>query len=163
NGIPWVEVRVPERALYGPQTQRAVENFPISGLRLPRSFLRALGLIKAAAAKVNGDLGELPPQSAAAVEAAAIELMEGVHDSHLPLQQCRPPVGPPWGRRRDCSSTAVSRLRMVCAQVIGYDAAIAWCAGAGNFELSVMTPVMAYDLLETEESPASATQNFSER
>jgi len=55
------EVRVPAGALYGPQTQRAVDNFPISGLRFPRSFIRALGLIKAAAAKVNGE---------AAVEAA---------------------------------------------------------------------------------------------
>ena len=65
------EVRVPEGALYGPQTQRAVEHFPISGMRFQRSFIGALGLIKAAAAKVNGDLGELPPRVAAAVEAAA--------------------------------------------------------------------------------------------
>ena len=51
------EMRVPEAALYGPQTQRAVENFPISGLRLPRAFIRALGLIKACAANVNGPAG----------------------------------------------------------------------------------------------------------
>src|SRR5690349_16533473 len=50
------EMRVPADALYGAQTQRAVENFPISGLRFPRSFLRALGLIKSAAARVNGRL-----------------------------------------------------------------------------------------------------------
>ena len=50
---------------------------------------------------------------------------------------------------------------MVCAQVIGYDATIAWCAAAGNFELNVMMPVMAYDLLETIEILAAATANFS--
>src|SRR5947209_20554604 len=73
---PMGEVRVPAGALYGPQTQRAVDNFPISGLRFPRSFIRALGLIKAAAAKVNGE---------AAVEAAANEVMEGIHDSQFVL------------------------------------------------------------------------------
>ena len=51
------EVRVPADAVYGPQTQRAVDNFPISGLRFPRSFIRAIGLIKSAAAKVNGRIG----------------------------------------------------------------------------------------------------------
>ena len=54
------EMRVPADALYGAQTARAVENFPISRLRFPRSFIRALGLIKSAAARVNGELGELP-------------------------------------------------------------------------------------------------------
>src|SRR5262245_24178907 len=77
------EVRVASEALYGAQTQRAVDNFAISGLRFPRSFIRALGLIKAAAAKVNGDLGELPPPLAAAVESAANQVMEGVHDSQF--------------------------------------------------------------------------------
>ena len=60
------EVRVPADALYGAQTQRAVDNFPISGLRFPRSFLRALGMIKGAAAAVNLDLGLLEPEMAAA-------------------------------------------------------------------------------------------------
>ena len=77
------EVRVPSGALYGPQTQRAVDNFPVSGLRFPRSFIRALGLIKAAAAKVNGDLGELSPTVAGAVEAAANQVVEGAHDSQF--------------------------------------------------------------------------------
>ena len=53
------EMQVPAAALYGASTQRAVENFPISTLRLQRPFLRAIGLIKAAAAKVNGELGQL--------------------------------------------------------------------------------------------------------
>jgi len=54
-------------------------------------------------------------------------------------------------------------LLMVCAQVIGNDATIAWCGAAGNFELNVMMPVLAYDLLESEQILASATQNFAER
>ena len=74
------EMRVPSQALYGAQTARAVENFPISGLRFQRSFVRALGLIKAAAARVNSRIGQLPPEKAAAIEAAANEVAEGRHD-----------------------------------------------------------------------------------
>jgi fumarate hydratase class II len=79
------EVRVPAGALYGAQTQRAVENFPISGLRLPRPFLRALGLIKGAAAGVNRDLGLLDAERAAAIEAAARAVDQGTHDAHFPI------------------------------------------------------------------------------
>jgi fumarate hydratase, class II len=79
------EVRVPAGALYGAQTQRAVENFPISGLRLPRPFLRALGLIKGAAAGVNRDLGLLDADRAAAIEAAARAVEQGAHDAHFPI------------------------------------------------------------------------------
>ena len=68
---------------YGPQTQRAVENFPISGLRFSRPFIRALGLVKASAAKVNGELGELPADLAKAIEAAANQVVEGAHDSQF--------------------------------------------------------------------------------
>jgi fumarate hydratase class II len=79
------EVRVPKDALYGAQTQRAVENFPISGHRMPRPFLRALGLIKGAAAGVNRDLGLLDAARASAIEAAAREVEEGTHDAHFPV------------------------------------------------------------------------------
>src|SRR5262245_40832964 len=79
------EVRVPAGALYGAQTQRAVENFPISGQRMPRAFLRALGLIKKAAALVNRDLGLLDAGRAAAIEAAARGVEEGLHDAHFPI------------------------------------------------------------------------------
>jgi fumarate hydratase class II len=77
------EVRVPFDALYGAQTQRAVENFPISRLRFTRPFIRALGLIKSAAASVNTELGQLPPDIAAAIESAAEEVVEGAHDSQF--------------------------------------------------------------------------------
>ncbi|HEX9597673.1 MAG TPA: class II fumarate hydratase, partial [Anaerolineales bacterium] len=79
------EVRVPSKALYGAQTQRAVENFPISGLRFPRPFLRAMGMIKGAAAAVNQELNLLAPDVAAAIQEAAREVEDGAHDAEFPL------------------------------------------------------------------------------
>ncbi len=79
------KIEVPADALYGAQTQRAVENFPVSGIRMPRSFIRALGLIKSSAARVNGELGLLPADTAAAIASAAGEVAEGVHDAHFPI------------------------------------------------------------------------------
>ncbi|RPJ57585.1 MAG: class II fumarate hydratase [Acidobacteria bacterium] len=79
------EVKVPVAALYGAQTQRAVDNFPISDLRFQPSFVRALGLIKRAAATVNRDLGLLEPDVAGAIERAAAEVESGLHDRQFPL------------------------------------------------------------------------------
>ena len=79
------EVRVPADALYGAQTQRAVENFPVSGLRFPRAFLRAFGMIKGAAAAANQELGLLEPEMAGAIQQAAKEVEDGLHDAHFPL------------------------------------------------------------------------------
>jgi fumarate hydratase class II len=79
------EVRVPAHALYGAQTQRAVENFPVSGIRFPRAFIRALGLIKAAAAEVNAELGLLDRETAKAIVRASVETAEGKWDEHFPL------------------------------------------------------------------------------
>jgi len=79
------EVRVPANALFGAQTQRAIENFPVSGLRFGRSFIRALGIIKSAAAAVNAELGLLDATLAAALEHAAAEVADGRHDEHFPV------------------------------------------------------------------------------
>ncbi len=79
------EVRVPAGALYGAQTQRAVENFPISGRGLERAQIRALGLVKAACARVNGSLGVLEGSLASAIAAAADEVAAGRHDAHFPV------------------------------------------------------------------------------
>ncbi len=79
------EVRVPAQALYGAQTQRAVENFPVSGLRMPRAMLRALGLIKAAAAQANEALGLLDGRTASAIRSAALEVAAGQHDGEFPI------------------------------------------------------------------------------
>ncbi len=79
------EMRVPTSALYGPQTQRAVENFPISGIRFPRRFIHALGTIKKACAQANRDMGWLDPRVAEAIERAADEVVEGALDGQFVL------------------------------------------------------------------------------
>ncbi|WP_020499286.1 class II fumarate hydratase [Sciscionella marina] len=79
------EVRVPADALYRAQTQRAVENFPISGHGLERKQIRALGLLKGAAARVNQRLGVLEAEVAGAIAEAADEVAEGRHDEHFPV------------------------------------------------------------------------------
>ncbi len=79
------EVSVPKDALYAAQTQRAVDNFPISPLRFPRQFIRAVGLIKGAAAAVNLDLDQLDAEMAAAIQGACAEVAQGAHDAHFPL------------------------------------------------------------------------------
>lgn len=79
------EVKVPVDALYGAQTQRAVLNFPVSGIRFPRVFIRSLGLIKAVTAEVNAGLGLLDPTIAQAIHLAALEVAEGAWDDHFPL------------------------------------------------------------------------------
>ena len=79
------EMRVPADALYGAQTQRAVENFPISNLRFPREFVRAMGLIKLAAAKANMDLGHLDKKVGEAIVNSAQEVIDGKLDSQFVL------------------------------------------------------------------------------
>lgn len=79
------EVRVPAHALYRAQTQRAVENFPISGTRLERRHIEALARIKRAAALANARLGVLPDDVAQAIAAAAAEVAGGAHDAHFPV------------------------------------------------------------------------------
>jgi fumarate hydratase class II len=78
-------LEVPADALWGAQTQRAVQNFPPTGLRMPRAFIRALGLIKHAAARANAELGSLPQDVSAAIQAAALEVAEGRHDDQFPV------------------------------------------------------------------------------
>jgi fumarate hydratase class II len=78
-------LRVPADALYGAQTQRAVNNFPISGLPMPREFIQALGLIKSACAKVNQDLRLLDDERAIAIQRAAEGVAHGTYDDHFPV------------------------------------------------------------------------------
>ncbi|HTQ37080.1 MAG TPA: class II fumarate hydratase, partial [Steroidobacteraceae bacterium] len=79
------ELQVPAAALWGAQTQRAVQNFPISGRRMPRDFIRAVALIKAAAARANSGLGLLDADIAAAIVQAADEVAAGGHDAQFPV------------------------------------------------------------------------------
>jgi fumarate hydratase, class II len=79
------EVRVPADAYYGAQTQRALENFPVSGMRFPRRFIQAIGLVKSAAAAVNGELGLLEPRTSQVMAAAADEVADGRWDGEFVL------------------------------------------------------------------------------
>ncbi|MCW5965042.1 MAG: class II fumarate hydratase [Bryobacterales bacterium] len=79
------EVKVPASALYAAQTQRAVENFPISGIPFPRPFIRALGMVKATAAEVNQSLGLLDGAVVGAIVSASAEVESGQHDAQFPL------------------------------------------------------------------------------
>ena len=79
------ELQVPADALWGAQTQRAVENFPISRLPMPRQFIAALGLVKWAAAGANAELGLLTSDKAVAIQNAALQVAGGAHDEHFPI------------------------------------------------------------------------------
>jgi fumarate hydratase class II len=79
------EVRVPRDALFRAQTQRAVENFPVSGVPIERALIGALAAVKGAAAVVNGELGVLETEVAGAIHDAAAEVAGGVHDGHFPI------------------------------------------------------------------------------
>ncbi|MEO5629734.1 MAG: class II fumarate hydratase [Thermomonas sp.] len=79
------ELEVPADALWGASTQRAILNFPISGQPMPREFIRALGLVKAAAAQVNGDLGLLGKSMAVSIGKAAMAVAQGEHDAQFPV------------------------------------------------------------------------------
>jgi len=79
------EVQVPQNALYGAQTQRAVNNFAISGLTMPRAFIQALARIKAAAARANGELGLLDTEVTDAIVAACGEILAGKHEDQFPV------------------------------------------------------------------------------
>ena len=79
------ELQVPEDALWGAQTQRAVNNFPISGLAMPRQFIAALGLVKWAAAGANAELGLIKSDLAIAIQKAALAVSAGEYDAHFPI------------------------------------------------------------------------------
>jgi fumarate hydratase class II len=79
------EIKVPRNALFAAQTQRAVENFPISGIKIPRALIHALGLIKKAAAAVNGDFKLLDKKISTAIQQAAMDVAQGKYDDHFPV------------------------------------------------------------------------------
>ena len=79
------ELKVPADALWGAQTQRAVDNFPISGLSMPREFIKAVGLVKWAAATANTKLGLLDATISEAICAAALQVIDGQHDAQFPI------------------------------------------------------------------------------
>src|SRR5690242_8541306 len=107
------EMTVPADALHGASTHRAVLNFPVSGYRFPRPFIRALGLIKWAAAKANQDLGLLDAKRAAAIAQAAEEVTEGELDDHFPLDIFQ------TGSGTSTNTNANEVIANRCAQIAG--------------------------------------------
>ena len=109
------EMEVPADALYGASTMRAVLNFPISDLRFPRTFIRALGLIKQAAARTNMDLGVLDERIGNAVAAAAQEVINGRHDDHFVLDVFQ------TGSGTSTNTNANEVIANVASQALGGD------------------------------------------
>src|SRR5436190_4851055 len=111
------EVRVPAWALWAAQTQRAVENFPISGLRFPRQFIRALGLVKVCSAKVNHELGLLPDKQANAIIQAAREVADGKLDEHFPIDIFQ--TGSGTSTNMNANEVIANRCAQLAGQPIG--------------------------------------------
>ena len=109
------EMEVPADALYGASTMRAVLNFPISDLRFPRTFIRALGLVKQAAAKTNMALGVLDQKIGDAVVEAAQEVIDGKHDHHFVLDIFQ------TGSGTSTNTNANEVIANVASQVLGGD------------------------------------------
>src|SRR5688500_5112224 len=78
---------------WGAQTERSLHHFNIGGDRMPREMIRALGILKKAAAQVNEELGKLPPDKARLIVEACDEVIEGKLDSHFPLRVCQTGIG----------------------------------------------------------------------
>jgi fumarate hydratase, class II len=111
------EVQVPDTALYGAQTQRAVDNFALSGLVFGRSFLHALGLVKLAAAGVNRDLGLLEPRLADAVATAAAEVASGAHDDQFPVDIFQ--TGSGTSSNMNANEVIANRANQILGQPLG--------------------------------------------
>ncbi len=110
-------MEVPENALYGASTQRAVLNFPISGYRFGRPFLRAIGLIKWAAAQANRDLGKMPEEKARLIAQAGEELIEGHLDQHFPLDIFQ--TGSGTSTNMNANEVIANRVSQLAGQPVG--------------------------------------------
>ena len=111
------ELPVPADALYGATTQRAVLNFPISGYRFSRSFLRALGLVKSAAAKANQELGKITAEQAGYIQGAAEEVIDGKLDSHFPIDIFQ--TGSGTSTNMNANEVIANRASQMAEQPIG--------------------------------------------
>ena len=111
------EVRVPEDAFYGASTERARENFPISNLRLPRRFIRALAQIKGAAALVNAELGLLEPRLANPIQQAAEEVEEGKYDKDFVVDVFQ--TGSGTSTNTNANEVIANRANQILGQPLG--------------------------------------------
>src|SRR5881409_3413558 len=111
------EMSVPESALYGASTQRAVLNFPVSGYHFSRPFIRALGLIKWGAAQANHDLGLLDANRCALIVQAAEEVTEGKLDEHFPLDIFQ--TGSATSTNTNANEVIANRSALLAGKTIG--------------------------------------------
>jgi fumarate hydratase class II len=111
------EMEVPADAYWGAQTQRAVQNFPISGITFSRRFVRALGIVKKSAAQANNDLGLLDDEQAAAIVQAADEVIAGEHDEHFPVDVFQ--TGSGTSSNMNANEVIANRAAEILGQEIG--------------------------------------------
>ena len=111
------EMKVPEDALYGASTQRAVLNFPISGHRMPAGFIRSCGLLKLAAARANQTLGRLAEDKAVAIEKAAREIADGKHAEDFPVDVFQ--TGSGTSTNMNVNEVIANRCSQLAGQPIG--------------------------------------------
>lgn len=111
------EMSIPADALYGAQTQRAIENFPLSGLQMPRPFIRALGLIKVSAAEANAELGLMPKNRARAIGKAGLAVARGDHDDQFPVDIFQ--TGSGTSSNMNCNEVIASLATATMKQSVG--------------------------------------------
>ena len=110
-------MEVPVDALYGASTQRAVLNFPVSGYRFGREFIRALAMIKWAAAEANFELNRLDEEKTALIVNAAQEIMEGKHDQHFPVDVFQ--TGSGTSTNMNVNEVIANRCSQLAGQLVG--------------------------------------------
>ncbi len=111
------EMPVPDDALYGASTQRAVLNFPISGHRLPPEFIHGLGLVKLACARANEELGLLPPEKSSLIQQAAREIARGRHDAQFPVDVFQ--TGSGTSTNMNANEVIANRVSLLAGRPVG--------------------------------------------
>ena len=111
------EMEVPADAYWGAQTQRAVENFPISGLTFQRRFIRALGVVKKAAAEANLELERIPAEEGRAIVEAADEVVAGAHDDQFPVDVFQ--TGSGTSSNMNANEVIANRATEICGGEVG--------------------------------------------
>lgn len=111
------EMPVPDDALYGASTQRAVLNFPVSGRPLPEAFIRGLGLVKLACARANEQLGLLAPEKSALIQTVAREIMDGKLTAHFPIDVFQ--TGSGTSTNMNANEVIANRASQLAGQPIG--------------------------------------------
>jgi len=146
------EMQVPRDAMYGASTARAVENFPVSGIRFPREFIKALGNIKKAAAGVNEALGKLDGQRAQLVSQAASELAEGQWDEHMVLDIFQ--TGSGTSTNMNANEVIAHRCAQLDADIVVHPNDHVNMGQSSNDVIPTAIHVAAVDLLVHELIPA---------